>query len=260
MYQNRFLGFLFNYNALIQPILSFLSSVFFGFHIFYIENAMSEHDGLFVAVKKVGLTKEFIISLLFLILLFLYHYFIMIKPLERFEKNKENTINGLLASVTEALFLSYDSHLEISAVVQTCDYKKNLRKVTYQYNTIDMSFEKVGLYFGDVGLHCIKNKDFFMKEFSYKNWTNENEEYKRVVPSDLRLILAKPIFDKKNKVIAVLEIDVFENTEESNSGSTKEGYITEKITVSELKNKLKRRGVKTMFGKWANSIASLILN
>lgn len=260
MLQNRFLDYLFKFNALIQPVLSFIPSVFFGFYVFRIENAMSEGRELFSAVKMVGFTNELIIAVLFLALLFLYHYFIMLKPLKRFEKNKENTINGLLASVTEALFLSYGTHLEVSAMVQVCDYKKEQREVAYQYNTSDMSFEKVGLYFGDVGICCVQNKDFFMKEFSYENWQNEDEEYRRVVPRDLRLILAKPIFDKSHNVIAVLEIDIFENTAESNSGSTKEGFLTEAVTLAELKQILTRRGVKVMFGKWANSIASLILN
>lgn len=259
MRSNVFLKFLFRYNGIIQPILSFLASLFFGLYLSRIENEISNGSNWFSALKNIGITNEIIIAFIFVLLVFLYHYFLMIKPIKRFEKNKTTTINALLESITKALFLSYGTNLEVSAVVQICDYKKQTREVKYHYNTSDMSFEKMDLFFGDVGDCCVKQKEFFMKEFSYEKWLGEDEKYHQVVPQDLRMILAKPIFDKKHNVIAVLEIDIFENTNESNNGSTKKGYITETVKISELKNAFSRRhDIKVMFKRLADSIATLI--
>lgn len=260
MKKKWFVDILCKYNAFIQPILSFIPSVFFGFYIFRVETEMSKDMNLFSSIKTVGLTNDLIIALLFFVILVFYHYGVVVKPLKRFENNKENTINGLLASVTQALFISSNVSLEISSVVQVCNYRTKQREVIYQYNTSDMSFEKIDLYFGDVGLYCVKNKDFLMKEYTYEDWEQNNEEYKSVVPKDLRIILAKPIFDNNHNVIAVLEIDIYESTIESNAGSTKQGFLTDTVTVQEIKQLLTRRNVKIMFGKWANSISTLILN
>ncbi len=258
MKKKSLIKFLFKYNMIFQPILSAFASFFFGLHLIKIEGEITGGTEWYYAFFNVGVTSEIIIAFLFLVLLFIYHYCIIIKPIKSFEKNKKSIIDDLLSSITRALFFQYGGDLEVSATVQACDHKKNTREVVYQYNTIEKSFQTMDLFFGDVGEQCVHNKDYLTKEFTHSDWLNNTEEYRRLVPHDLRIIFARPIFNSEHIVIAVLEIDIYENTTESDQGSTKLGYLTNDVKSFELIQDLSTREIKRTLKEWASSIELLM--
>ena len=79
-----------------------------------------------------------------------------------------------------------------------------------------------------------------------------------MVPHDLRIIFARPIFNSEHIVIAVLEIDIYENTTESDQGSTKLGYLTNDVKSFELIQDLSTREIKRTLKEWASSIELLM--
>lgn len=238
-------------------ILPIAMSIFSGIYANQLFENLTEENSLWVSIQNTGLSWPLIITLL---LLFIY-LMISLYPNATLKKQKEKIINNLLGAITTAIFHTY-SDLDISAVVQICNIRKKKRIVKYYYNT-DPNLrvgEDMCISFGDIGETCVAQKSFLIKDCSLDDWKNGSDEYKKVVPRNLRLIVGEPILDEKRNVIAVLELDVFESTKESAKGDSKVGYITDNITVEELKQTLNKRNVKVLLGEWASPIGILIEN
>jgi len=254
--------FLLKYSTIAQTLFSLLVSIFAGLYICKIEAQIQQGKTFLEGMQAAGFTLELFIAIILLIGSLLFEYYIVKSPMHNIETDRENIINGLLASLTEALFVSYGSDIDVSSVVQMCDYKTGMREVVYQYNTDPnaMKAQKMGVFFGDVGESCIKNKQpMLVKTFTIDDWKNQDSSYQTIVPEGLRMIFAKPIY-LEQEVVAVIEIDIFESTDESRStvGGTKPGYITNTLTVATLEHDLRERAVQKMLGSWANSISLLL--
>ncbi len=251
---------LLKYDFVVQALFSIVMSLFAGLYICRVEGYITEGENFIDALKNVGFTAELFIALALLVLSLVYDNYVIKRPIHTLENNRESIITGLLSSLTEALFYSYGHEIDVSSVVQVCDYRKECRTVTYQYNTDRnaTASEKLDLYFGDVGEECVRKKSpFFIKTLSREDWDKADKEYQAKVPETLRIIVAKPIFIGE-RVAAVLEIDIFEETDEARKGGTKEGFVTNTVRIDDLKDALKERGIQKMLGNWANSISLLM--
>ncbi len=251
--------FLIKIDVIMHTVFSFFITFFGGLHFCVIEDIYSKGNGWIDAILKAGFTWELLIAIIIFVVSLLYDNYITKKSIHNIENNKKEIINKLLSSLTKAIFSAYDNQIDVSSIVQVCDYRKKIRKVEYQYNT-DENITKsqiMGIEFGDVGERCIKKGRELLKVLTYDEWENGDDKYKDIVPETLRLMVALPIFEG-NTVIAVLEIDVFESTTESKHGYTKPDYITDDITVKKIEEILKQRANKKMLGDWASAISLLI--
>ena len=207
-------------------------------------------------VLEYGFGMEHVIAIVLIVFVIVFNVYVATKPTKTIEEHSKEIIETSLSSLTKALFISYDN-IHVSSVVQICDYKHKTREIVYQYNSDPMLVKtwKMDLYFGDIGEKCVKKRDSVCKEYNKRDWTGESDTYRKIVPENLRLIFAKPFLDKKGRTIAVLEIDVFENTHANRNGGTKQGFVTDDLTVSSIKNTLKSNGVINGLGEWlkANS-------
>ena len=240
--------------VILFPILLSVAS---GFYINEVTQKMVGGVKFGQAIVETGLSASLLITIIMLGLSIWISFF----PHKQLEDNKKELIKNLLGALILSTFSSYRGVL-VNAVVQECGKKH--RTVKYQYNTFDVNVEeKMDIHFGSVGETCVKNKSYLVEHESLtlNKWEAQSDEYKEIVPKELRLLIGKPIFDEKKRVIGVLEINVFENTDEISSGveKTKEGYITNETKTEDVKNMFNKYEVKQMFGTWAAAIGELMM-
>lgn len=241
--------------AIFMTIVSISEAICYGLYVNQVTVNLTHTDSIVKAIQQTGWHATIIITIALLLL----HIVLCFVP-DSVLFNKKEVINNLLKSLTEATFHTYKG-LDISAVIQVCNHRTKKRIVKYHYNT-DTNLklnETIDISFGDIGTTCINRKHFLLKEYTLKDWNSESEQYREIVPANLRLIIGEPILDDRRNVIAVLEVDIFESTSEAANGSSKPGYLTNRLSVAQLKKDLNEtRNLTTFLGAWASSVKVLL--
>lgn len=247
-------------NIYIQAAFVIITTILSGIFTNSISNIMIEDSkGFFSALKNMS-TGDVLLLIIYVILFLVYIKFqdyIKNFPDKSIIKKRNDIINYILEVVTKALFILKFRELEVSAVIQLCE--KEERKVAFNYNTISNNIisKKMPLKFGDVGKHCIEDKALLMKEYTHADWESQSYEYKKIVPKDLRYIIAQPICNDEG-VIAVLEFDIFETTKESKKNSSKIGYLTDAIRVNDVDANLNNHKFRLILDKLSEVIRLLV--
>lgn len=188
-------------------------------------------------------------GLIFLVIQFLLLYW----PRISLKNEKKNLINNLLASCQELLFKDIDkTKWSVCGMIQIP--KHRTRRTPYYCNAAvnGAIHTHRRIDFGDVG-HAffsgvVKNQ-FFSKRYNHDSWKNSNDEYKELVPANLRAIIAAAIYSPdeadSKRIIGVLEFDIFSRTGTDDLSKVDFGKI------DTIENR------ETLW-KWANSVAMLM--
>lgn len=222
---------------LLQIVCGFISTFFLTrFGVDYLEEKAFKGWFLFT-------------GLIFLAMQFLLLYW----PRINLKNEKRNLINNLLASCQELLFKEMDKEKwSVCGMIQVP--KGRVRRTPYYCNPAvnGAIHTHRRIDFGDVG-HAffsgtVKNQ-FFSKRFNKHSWENSSNEYKELVPANLRAIIAAAIYSPDEadaaRIIGVLEFDIFSRTGNDDLDDTNF------VEIDAIEN-------KETLCKWANSVAMLM--